>query len=394
MPKKIYLFFLLIALCVLTSCGGVHAKAEDQVIDLSSEEAIPLSAAQNIQRTEMLLAQGPSIEEGVDFLVDNKEMATENYTALEMIERNADSVFFVISDNEKMSQFPFHLQIYEKHLQQGKEDLLYDTSEAYWINEMRANDNYLYWVEYAFDDVCYRIMQCQLESGEISCIAERGSEVSAPCLEVSSRFLTWYDIFDERVEIVVFDIEKQEFMERAETANVTGTSVKLYALYERLKLVDDGITYFLEDEEGKLYVRRENLCTGQTTTLLLRDKRKYSRQVGCFSDERYIGWHTEYGEGSYYFYDTDEGKLYSWDVKKDGMHVFSKLFSSGKLYINNSQDNSVYVWDLETGQVYCQSCGDGALQFGRYGDGQINLEVRFEDRIEMLNLCDDSLFSE
>lgn len=38
---------------------------------------------------------------------------------------------------------------------------------------------------------------------------------------VSEHFLTWYDIFrDGRVEIVVFDIEKQEFREREEIAEL------------------------------------------------------------------------------------------------------------------------------------------------------------------------------
>lgn len=38
---------------------------------------------------------------------------------------------------------------------------------------------------------------------------------------VSEHFLTWYDIFrDGRVEIVVFDIEKQEFREREEIAKL------------------------------------------------------------------------------------------------------------------------------------------------------------------------------
>lgn len=397
--KRLILLSVCLICLALSGCGQAAPKQGDLLMDVSNMEAIPLSIPQDIQDTEALLEEDITVKrEGVRTVYD-KNLGEEDCFGLESVECNKDYEFLHVSYSEKMAQYPYRNQIYISSLQQDNKALIYDTSEAYWINEIRVNDNYLYWVEYMYGekDTCYRVMQYQLESGEISCIAERdGSDVFELCLEVSDCFLTWYDIFrDDNVEIVVFDIEKQEFMERKDIEDIAGGFVTLYGLYERLKIVDDYITYFLEDEEGKLYVRRENLCTGQSSTLLLGDRRKYRKLAGCFSDERYIGWHTEYGWGSYYFYDMDKGELYSWDVEKDEMCVFSKFFSLGRLYINNSKDDSVYVWDLETGQAYCQNYGDGAgMQFSRYGEKLLNLEVRFDDRVELLTLCDGTLFSE
>lgn len=397
--KKLILFSICLICLGLSGCEQAPPKQSDLLIDVTNAETFPLSIIQNVKDTEALLEEGVIVKQDSILTLQDMDLEEGDYFGLESVVRNKDFEFLRTSYSEMMAEFPYRNQIYMSNLQQDNKTLIYDTSEAYWINEMRANDNYLYWLEHIYGEkgICYRVMQYQLDSGEISCIAERSDgDVFEPCLEVSDRFLTWYDIFmDDQVEIVVFDVEKQEFMGRNDIEDIAGGFVTLYGLYERLRLVDDCITYFMEDEEGKLYVRRENLCTGQTGTLLLGDKKKYHKLAGCFSDEGYIGWHTEYGWGSYYIYDVDKGELYSWDVKKDGMYVFSKFFSSGRFYINNGKEDSVYVWDLETGQAYCQNYGDGTgMQFSKYGEELLNLEVRFDDRVELLTLCDDSLFSE
>lgn len=396
MAKKIGSMILFLLLCILPGCGRAVPEQErdNRIMDASCLEAAPLSLVQNIQEMEELLKEEVCIKKTEALSINDKDIGEKNYAELETVIRNSDYEFFQIMYSERMAQFSYRNQMYMRSLQQDGNILIYDTSEAYWVNEVRVNDNYLYWVEYVSGETgtCYKVMQYQLDSGEISCIAERDDEVSELCIEVSDRFLTWYDIFmDGRVEIVVFDIEKQEFMERKDSENMSDGSVMLNTLYERLEIVEDCITYFLEDEEGRLYIRRENLRTGQTDTLLLGDKQVYRKLAGCFSDRRYIGWHTDYGWGSYYFYDMDTEALYCWDVKKDGMYVFSKFFSSGKFYFNNGEDDSVYAWDLSTGQAYRQNYGDGTgMQFEQYGEGLLNLEVWFEDRVELLTLCDDS----
>ncbi|MDE7222691.1 MAG: hypothetical protein K2O34_02780 [Acetatifactor sp.] len=397
--RRTTLFLTCLICLALSGCSWTTPQQNNLFIDVSNMEAIPLSINQNVQDTEVLLEEGVIVKKESILNAQDKDLADADCFALETVVRNKDYEFLRTSYSEVMAQFPYRNQIYMSSLQQDNKALIYDTSEAYWINEMRANDNYLYWLEHlnGETDICYRVMQYQLDSGKINCIAERnGGEVFEPCMEVSDRFLTWYDIFrDGSVETTVFDIEKQEFMARKNIEDITGGFVTLYGPYERLKLVDDCITYFLENEEGRLYVRRENLCTGQTSTLSLGDKKQYRKLAGCFSDQRYIGWHTEYGWGNYYFYDMDKGELYSWDVKKDEMCVFSKFFSSGRLYINNSEDDSVYAWELDKGQIYRQGYGDGTgMQFGQFGEGQLDLEVRFDDRVELLTLCEDGLFFE
>lgn len=390
MFKKTGLLFLILLLCGFPGCSrAVSAQRQDsRLTDLSSMEAESVSIVQNIQEKETLRGDEFYIMCEEVLAANAGDIPPEDHANVEKLVRNDDYVFYQISYSEHMAQYSYRNKIYAHCLNQDEDVLIYDTSEAYQINEMMANNTHLYWVEYVSDGtkVCYRVMQYQLGNGNISCIAERDSaEFSDMCLALSERFLTWDDMHsDGQVEIVVFDIEKQKFRERNDVDNMPGSAVTLNNA--RLQIVEDCITYFTQDEQEQLYIQRENLSTGETDSFLLGKIAPYRRPVGCFSDSRYIGWHTEYGQGEYYFYDTAQEKLYCWDVKKDGMYAFSKFFSDGKLYFNNTEDDNVYVWDLSTGQVYRQHFADDGYWFNQYGENQFYLETSSIDVKAVLSI--------
>ena len=385
MRKKTGLLFFVLLLCGLSGCSRAAAapgQEEHRMTDISSAEAETLSMAGNIQETETLKEDRIILTDEDIFARHVESVPSGSYTSLDTVIRNTDRIFFQISYSENMAQYTYRNQLYMRSFGQDEDTLLYDTSNAYWLNEICANDTYLYWVEYVSSTTSdgienyIKVMQCRLDNGDISCIAERdGTEFSEICLEVSDRFLTWYDIHmhDSVVELVVFDIEKQEFQERIDTeSDYQGLTVTLYNPYVGLKITENCVTYFMQDDQEQLYIRREDLDTGTTDTFLLGKIKPYHQIAACYSDSRYIGWYTDYGErGDYYFYDTDSEKLYLWNVKKDGMYVFSSYFCRGKLYFNNTDDHNIYVWDLSTGQVHCQNFGEDAYWIRSYGDNNL-----------------------
>ncbi|MBD5527406.1 MAG: hypothetical protein HDR02_03230 [Lachnospiraceae bacterium] len=387
MFKKVGLLFLIFLLCGLSGCGRAATaqnQEEHRITDISSIEAETLSMAGNIQEIGTLKGDEFILADADVFARHVENVGPGNHTELELVIRNADSAFYQIVYAEDMAQYSYRNQIYMRPLGKDEDTLLYDTSDAYWLNEICANDTYLYWVEYVSSTTSdgienyIKVMQCRLDNGDISCIAERkSSEYYEICLAVSDRFLTWYDIHmhDTAVELVVFDIEKQEFQERTDTDDdIQGLAVTLYNPYVVLKTTENCITYFMQDDQEQLYIRREDLHTGATDTFLLGKTKPYYKIAACYSDSRYIGWYTDYGDrGDYYFYDTVSEKLYLWNVKKDDMYVFSNFFCRGKLYFNNTNDHNVYVWDLSTGQVYRQSFGEDAYWIRSYGDNLLYL---------------------
>ncbi|MDE5746275.1 MAG: hypothetical protein K2I21_01705 [Acetatifactor sp.] len=387
MFKKVGQLFLIFLLCGLSGCGRAAAaqnQEEHRITDISSIEAETLSMAGNIQEIGTLKGDEFILADADVFARHVENVGPGNHTELELVIRNADSAFYQIVYAEDMAQYAYRNQIYMRPLGKDEDTLLYDTSDAYWLNEICANDTYLYWVEYVLSTTSdgienyIKVMQCRLDNGDISCIAERkSSEYYEICLAVSDRFLTWYDIHmhDTAVELVVFDIEKQEFQERTDTDDdIQGLAVTIYNPYVGLKTTENCITYFMQDDQEQLYIRREDLHTGATDTFLLGKTKPYYKIAACYSDSRYIGWYTDYGDmGDYYFYDTVSEKLYLWNVKKDGMYVFSNFFCRGKLYFNNTNDHNVYIWDLSTGQVYRQSFGEDAYWIRSYGDNLLYL---------------------
>lgn len=381
MRIKTWLLFLVLLLCGLPGCSRAAAapgQEEHQITDISSMKAETLSMAENIQETKTLKEDEYTLAKTEIISRHVESIEPGNHAILATVIRNTDSLFYQIEYSEDMAQYSYRNQLYMQSLKHGEAVLLYDTSDAHWLNSIYANDTYLYWVEYVsptpsdLTNTYIRVMQCQLDNGKVSCIAERdGTEYFVICLEASDRFLTWYDIHmnDPKVELVIYDIERQTFQERANTDNdLTTPSVMLFNPYVGLNIVENHITYFMQDDQERLYIRRENLLTGATDTLLLGKIKPYEKMVACFSDSRYIGWYTE---SDYYFYDTDSEKLYLWNMKKDDVYIFSRYFCGGKLYFNNDANHYVYVWDLPTGQVRCQNFGEDAYWIRSYGDGNM-----------------------
>ncbi len=387
MCKKINLLFFILLLCGLSGCSRAAAAPEQgqhRMTDISSAEAEILSMTGSIQETETLMGDRIILTDEEIFARHAESVPPGSYASLDTVIRNRDRIFFQISYSEEMAQYTYRNQLYVRSLGKDEDTLLYDTSDAYCLNGICANDMYLYWVEYVSSpksdgagvSVSFKVMQCQLDNGNISCIAERnGDDYYDMSLQVSDRFLTWYDVHiqdpEPTVELVVFDIEKQRFQERtAVEGDIQGLTAALYNSY--MGITENGITYFLKDDREQLYIRRENLDTGATDTILLGETKPYDKIAACFSDSRYIGWYTDYGDrGDYYFYDTDSEKLYLWNAKKDGMYIFSNYFCGGKLYFNNTANHYVYVWDLPTGQVRCQNFGEDAYWIRSYGDGNL-----------------------
>lgn len=348
----------------------------DRPLDVS--DATEISLNKNAKESSDLLC--------VDFEIDKGNVDTEAETYVEISEcvRNKNDIFYVRSYGEEGAQFYYLNRIYCSDLKHNKEVLLYET-DAVWLNEFLATDMNLYWVEYVFSeekgDFDYNVMQYNLSTEVVTCIASRNAvESEEICLAVSNDYVAWYDSYwDGRVQIIIFDIEKQEIQ------NIQDANIKKFMPYERLNIVDDYITFFSQDEEGWIYINRYNLNTYEKDVLLLGKKEDYKKLAACFSDSKYIGWLTEYSYGTYYFYNIETGNLYSLS-QSDEMRVFSGWLSD-YLFINESQSGCVYVYDFDTKETYYQNITQGtALSLRSYGDYHLYMKVVGEKNVELLTV--------
>ena len=344
--KKL-LFVLGAALLILGGCSSPGSadvrQLNQQPVDRSGASAIVLE--QEPGEENDLLREIFSVDNG------DGEEGEGKYSNVSESVGNGKEFFYIKSYSEEMAQFSYLNQIYRYDPEQDQSVLLYETEEAIWVNEPVAASDSIYWVEYLPEEgnMVYNVMRLGLDTGDAKCIAERNDSAEI-CLSASDEYVTWLDRTPDgdSAEIVVYDIEKQEFLPIEEDVRVSEP-------YDRLDIVEGGITYFSEDEAGKLYINRYDLAAKEKEVLLLGDRKDYDRLAGCFSDSEYIGWFEQYSWGPYYLYHKESGTLYRMEPPK-GMSVFAARVSAGRFYVLSSVsgEQALYVCDPVSGDNWCQ----------------------------------------
>lgn len=304
------------------------------------------------------------------------------YTEIGEFARNENTIFYVKYYGRDGAQ-NYHLsQIYRYDSDSEEDILLYETAEGVWLNEFGANSAYLYWVEYIYSEEqqIYNVMQYNLSTEGVSCIASRkASESNEICLAVSENYVTWYDgLGDSNLEIAIYDVAKQELQ------RIQEETVKIFAPYVRLHVVDGGITYFTQDAEDRIFIHRYNLETKQTDILYLGEANVDTKLAECYSSKNYIAWLTEYSFGTYYFYHIESGKLYSLH-QTDELRVFSGWLSDC-FYVNDSVSGRIYAYDFGTEKIYYQDIAQGlGLSLRPYGE-KLYMKVVGDENVEMLTI--------
>lgn len=359
-------------------------KTEEAWIQLN-EAPIDVSLAEEIT----IRTDGAEAAEllRVDFVTDQGRVDTLSgtYTEISECARNEKDIFYVKTYAEDGAQYSYQNEIWQYEADKEENTLLYETTEAVWLNEFCANNTHLYWVEYVYEegaaDFEYRVTQYDLTTGEAVCIADRNAADSEEiCLAVSDRYLTWYDSArNGESRIAVYDVGKQE-MQPVEFSDAG----KLMP-YGRLTVTEDSITFFSQDEEKRLFINRYHLDTQKAEVLFLGKASDFAKPAACFSGGDYIGWLTEYSYGTYYFYNITDGKLYSLK-QSDGMRVFSSVLSD-YLYLNESDSGCVLLYDFDTKETYCQKITQGqGLSLRSYGERLLYMRVVGEESVALLTV--------
>ena len=357
------------------SIPGLSEGAEaggTESIDLS--KAIKIALDQNASEMPVLLREVFSMSAPKTLVIDAEEGI---YSGVDTYAKNSRAVFYVRNYWVDMAQDDFMAQVYCYDIDTKNATLLYETGDGTRLNELMANDAYLYWVEHVYSDGNYKVCQYELETGQLSYIAVRDWDI---CLSVSDEYVTWYDeLGNGKKEIVIYNIANREF----ETARgITGDILS----GTRLEIMDNGITFFSQDGESNLYVNRYELITGEIFSLPLGRESDSQKPVGCMSSSDYIGWFTDYSFGIYYFYNMTDGELYSFDASRG---ILKCICLSRFLCIFDYVYNRVFVSDIQNGHTYYQdmdSVGDTATLRSWYEDGAVIFCMETEDEIRLYSV--------
>lgn len=347
-----------------SGAGEIVEQQPDYTVLKSTDGAIELSLHEALQ--EELFVQEFTLESEI-YLGE-----PDDYCHRSEFRRNSNSWFYTEDYSVQGLQSSYCNKIYQYHIASGETTLLYETRDVNWLNELEVSEDYLYWVEYIYDEelnLSYHVMQWDLSAGKSSCIATRdAARVGELCLATSHKYLTWYDDYlNGTTEPVIFDIAKQSFV------TVPNGGAFKYMPYSILTPMDDGVSFFTRNEEGKVCINRYVPATEEMFTLELQYLKSTDKMAECFSNDRYIGWITEYSQGIYYLYDRDTGRLYS-------------LNAGGKLDVFDlllTDEDKVYIDERTTGRFYCCDMDDGNVTYQEI-DGEYAL---YFDTVDGRNVC-------
>lgn len=268
--------------------------------------------------------------------------------------KNNSQVIYLKYFSERGAQYGHYFQICSYNLMNEETELLYETDKAFHVNELYANDEYLYWVEYIADeekdDVIYRIQQYRLDTGETVALADRlAGESTEICLSVSDKYVTWYDSLEENeVTPIIYDCGRQQTIELPEEKYVRFTP------YVRLSIVDNATAFFVE-RENTVFLCHYDLNTGNTVDLPIGDTKKIAL-AGCCSDAEHMAWFTDYTDGEYYYYGIKDAVLYQ---LPDSDSIFSQWVDD-YLYLYDARRKKICVYDFDTDRAMISEALEGA----------------------------------
>lgn len=334
-------YILLLLLFLLTGCGAKRESKEEMISKIDEKIANELENVIEVQDGESKYV-GFSTYYSNDFILGEKTL-------------NNKYGFFQREYIKEGAQFGYKSEIYSVNLENQEVNLLYENKVSM-LNELVANDDYLFWVEYYSenDELMFRIVQFDLETAKAQYIATGDTmDKAEPCLSISNQYLTWFDSDHEgNATLVCYDIAKGK-IRQSERVNC-----KLFNLYTRPNIVDNAVTLFNTDNND-LRVCRYSLDKKETIFEIVIAP---DDVVACFSNEEWVGWqktikNLPYANSTFYFYNIKENILYRYNEKGEKSIFSYKMNNDYFVYFSN-EENKVHVIDLKQMTDVVMDVGD------------------------------------
>lgn len=359
----------LIGIMVILSCSGCGGKTEEVADTATESEVLTEDAMQEtspeseVIKLDMLRGEERTLVKELATIPQNVNLVgmlpdkPEDLPGNSCFVTNDKGAYYVSGFSEDMAQYRYGLHICHYDYNSKTHELLYSVKDANYISELRVTNTHLAWVE-QIPKEGYKLVLHELSTGAVSDLGTYDQDI---CIEMSNRYIVWND----SDKIMIYDISKQ----------ACSTLEEKVIPQVRYKIVDNGITYFTE-EDGERYVKRRDLESGEVFSYQLDKGQKIA---SCFSNQDYIGWFTEYSDGIIHILEINSAKCYKLNTESELNYFDVMLYD--KLYINDHKSNCIYIYDFKT-QTSCYQHFENAYigAFYNADKERANVNVEFEDR--------------
>lgn len=286
----------------------------------------------------MLLLASCSNDDNPQFVLGNGSVAFDvSLVPLSIPEGAAPSVscvafgnkaYYLVNFSKPMSNAAERSVLYEYDMVTGISSLLcsWEDPETYWVNELRAGADMVYWTRLTTDE------RCLLEGFDLSTqeICQIYSARHLIVLGGNNKYLAWYDaVTTDYIDTMFYDMSTKQIFSGREEAMYLGA-------WGRLSMHDDKLLILRRDDDTCTFSLLD-VKTNEAENLFV-----WPQEKGCVTpqlSERYVVWREDFDRTLIYIYDIEKDQIFKVDTKELGIsNVSSIRLVDNLVYLNTRSD--------------------------------------------------------
>lgn len=251
-----------------------------------------------------------------------------------------DKIYYIVQILKEYSNVKEVSNIYEYDTITDKIELIYkiEDSEVLWVNELRADENKLYWTTLkANEDCVLESFDLKTKSVEEIHSVSFGEIYQPIVLGGNSEYLSWYeyDFAEKAYKLNYYNLKEKEILSINEDDLFFDT-------YDRASINEKG-GLILTEESDTISFNLFNLKNRQIKRMF-----SLSKEVGCIFPQisnNYIVWEENHSRQGIYVYSLKLNEISKIDLKELDIRIFSMHLDDNILYINTKKE--IVYFDLE-----------------------------------------------
>ncbi|WP_187296307.1 hypothetical protein [Tepidibacter mesophilus] len=319
--------FLIFSLAVIATIIVLYPK--NQSINLDKAEDI--SHKFTVQKTQEHISNNIKTQEYQLPIPEGGEIGDQTVYG--------NHVYYIVLYMKEMSNFAQKAEIYQYNIVNKDYKLIFEYKNLnydIYVNELRANENYLFWENFDPQNN-WSLNKFNLSTNEVEPIITSKDTDSKilPSIEVTNKYLAWYEYVNKKAYLMIYSIEKNEI-------KVIDKNIHLESPYDRAYIRNNKITYLTIDNKNK-YINIYNLDENKNKVLNIS---KNIEIKNVLSNDNFTVWHEDYGMSNVYVYDHRLKKLYLINSKRNGHNIFAINLCKNYIFINDSKKSNIFCFDI------------------------------------------------
>lgn len=255
------------------------------------------------------------------------------------IAANSTNIYYVAAQERFMGNDMVQAQIISCSRNDNETKICKDYKDpnGFYINELEATEDYLFWVRSYRNNTVIECMD--LISGEILVVEENKNYLQPVLLQSDGSYLTWYYVEDGQAYVKAYDIEQKETM-------IIAYNVELEFPYMRAE-ISDGIYSYASVENNKKYI---NIYDINDNSKIAKFEINSDAEIFRIEADAERCVYSLFLDGvvdnRIFIYDYSSNETYLGNDSEEA-YVFSFHYMNGEIYINDHETNSIIIKDAE-----------------------------------------------